>query len=350
MTSVSILPAFAGTWFSTSRFAYFGGDVLSWGSQQLDGLLVAGPKDAIIGEDPWIQMMVKDWNCYMTNFSTVQIDSNGKDYYAAGTWEIQKGTIVRTNNASDLLPYMTGMGIARVAILTWQENISDIEEVLTDQLKITDVTVIYFTDTNHTDWGFGKIADETGKFPPGYLLWVDGLTLGNYTGPLVNGHKPGEGYFDSLIFIEFGGVCWEGKYQGSQPGMFDTRIEANLPSVTSYVPGDVYVTGNWTNFAVDMEGLGTLLGKVSAGNVKYGSVEYSWSSSSPHNSTRRDPDPRADVNGDHNVNIIDLAQVARAFGATKDTERYDPRADINSDAVINILDIAVVAKNFGNTF
>jgi hypothetical protein len=80
---------------------------------------------------------------------------------------------------------------------------------------------------------------------------------------------------------------------------------------------------------------------------------FSWSQ--PTNTTGSSgsgsgPDPRADVNGDYMINIVDIAWIARAFGATKGSELYESRADINSDSVINIIDIGIVASNFGRTF
>lgn len=56
------------------------------------------------------------------------------------------------------------------------------------------------------------------------------------------------------------------------------------------------------------------------------------------------------MNGDYMINIVDIAWIARAFGATKGSELYESRADINSDSVINIIDIGIVASNFGRTF
>ena len=44
----------------------------------------------------------------------------------------------------------------------------------------------------------------------------------------------------------------------------------------------------------------------------------------------------ADVNGDGNVNILDLVQVANNFG------KSDP--DLNNDGVVNILDLVFVAE------
>jgi hypothetical protein len=54
-----------------------------------------------------------------------------------------------------------------------------------------------------------------------------------------------------------------------------------------------------------------------------------------------------DVNGDGQVNILDIAQVAVAFGTKPGYSKWDPNADINNDNEINILDISTVAIHFG---
>lgn len=60
----------------------------------------------------------------------------------------------------------------------------------------------------------------------------------------------------------------------------------------------------------------------------------------------------ADINYDGQVNIIDVAMVARAFSSEFGPpihSRWQFRADVNNDRVINIIDITVVAKWFTRT-
>ncbi len=60
----------------------------------------------------------------------------------------------------------------------------------------------------------------------------------------------------------------------------------------------------------------------------------------------------ADVNYDGDVNIIDLATVAMAFGSAygpPTDPRWNFRADTNNDRTVNIIDIAIAAKQFGKT-
>lgn len=57
-----------------------------------------------------------------------------------------------------------------------------------------------------------------------------------------------------------------------------------------------------------------------------------------------------DLNGDHKVNIKDVALVASAFGSYPGHERWNQIADINRDNKVNIRDIVFVAANYGNTY
>lgn len=59
------------------------------------------------------------------------------------------------------------------------------------------------------------------------------------------------------------------------------------------------------------------------------------------------PDP--DVNGDGTVDILDLAIVASLYGMSKGNPRYDAEADLDQNDEINISDLAIVARNFGQT-
>ena len=50
-----------------------------------------------------------------------------------------------------------------------------------------------------------------------------------------------------------------------------------------------------------------------------------------------------DINGDHIVDIVDVATVALAYSAKVGDPRYDPRLDLNGDGKIDISDVAAVA-------
>lgn len=57
-----------------------------------------------------------------------------------------------------------------------------------------------------------------------------------------------------------------------------------------------------------------------------------------------------DLNGDWQVNIVDLSIVARAFGSAVGDAEWNQSADFNRDDVINIVDVALAAKAFGTQY
>jgi subtilase family serine protease len=54
-----------------------------------------------------------------------------------------------------------------------------------------------------------------------------------------------------------------------------------------------------------------------------------------------------DLNADGEVNILDIAIVARAYGTKPGDPKWNPIADQNNDGIINIIDIATVARDYG---
>ena len=57
-----------------------------------------------------------------------------------------------------------------------------------------------------------------------------------------------------------------------------------------------------------------------------------------------------DLNGDGQINIIDVSMVARAFGTMPGDPDWKSICDVNNDNVINILDIYLIAKAFGENY
>jgi hypothetical protein len=92
------------------------------------------------------------------------------------------------------------------------------------------------------------------------------------------------------------------------------------------------------NFTLDIQGL--------TGTIKGNVIFYQTRFADPGD---RDI-PTCDFNQDHVVNISDISQVAKAFGATLGTPKYDPDADANQDFRINIVDLAVAAQQFGQEY
>lgn len=56
-----------------------------------------------------------------------------------------------------------------------------------------------------------------------------------------------------------------------------------------------------------------------------------------------------DVNGDGNVNIIDVAMVAYAYRATPGSPLWNPNADFDNDGIIDIIDLSITFYNYGDT-
>ncbi len=56
-----------------------------------------------------------------------------------------------------------------------------------------------------------------------------------------------------------------------------------------------------------------------------------------------------DINGDGEVDILDLAIVGNACGTVEGQPGYNPIADINKDGRVDIRDLAVVGRNYGAT-
>jgi hypothetical protein len=54
-----------------------------------------------------------------------------------------------------------------------------------------------------------------------------------------------------------------------------------------------------------------------------------------------------DVTGDFKVDIIDIATIARAYGAYPGHPKWNPNADLDDNNKIDIIDIAKAAKNYG---
>lgn len=58
---------------------------------------------------------------------------------------------------------------------------------------------------------------------------------------------------------------------------------------------------------------------------------------------------RGDLDGSGRTDGLDLVQLALAFGARSDEERYDPDADINGDGIVNGFDLDLLIELFGES-
>jgi hypothetical protein len=57
-----------------------------------------------------------------------------------------------------------------------------------------------------------------------------------------------------------------------------------------------------------------------------------------------------DTNGDKKVNILDVAEGAKAFGSYIGHRRWNPNIDLDNDGRISVIDMVLVAMNFGRAF
>jgi len=54
-----------------------------------------------------------------------------------------------------------------------------------------------------------------------------------------------------------------------------------------------------------------------------------------------------DVNGDGEVNILDIIQWSNAFGTASGDPGFDAAADVNEDAVIDVFDAVAISLHYG---
>lgn len=59
------------------------------------------------------------------------------------------------------------------------------------------------------------------------------------------------------------------------------------------------------------------------------------------------PPSEGDIVDDDVVDILDVLELAAAFGSTPTSSNWNPVADIDGNNIVNILDGAVIGTNFG---
>lgn len=126
---------------------------------------------------------------------------------------------------------------------------------------------------------------------------------------------------------------------GIEPGNYTLIIEL----LVDHGEGILSVTGNWTDFAVDIidRQIELIKGKVTFHAVEFREI------------------PIGDVSGpypeigipDREVNIWDLVHTAKAYGSTPSyTSNYYFSFDFNFDFVIDIYDLTTIAVNIGESY
>ncbi|HEY4674529.1 MAG TPA: hypothetical protein VIH48_00580 [Candidatus Bathyarchaeia archaeon] len=326
-SSAMIRASVAQPWFNESNYAYFIGKVSSWSAEWVDepysGVIDTYPNallnDSRMGDEPDVtaSFVVRPQNhsslevtgaflCRMDNISMIRFDYDEKDFYMSGTWSILKRLYIYAENISQIKPFITGLNIPNVAVVTDiadSPNATRLKDFLATELSTSNVKVFY------NIMGAGCDSD--------YILTVDGVEVGK---------------FDMIIFYT---PVWGSSDWTQLPISEIVHVEL-LDAEKSYGPGELYVTGNWTNFAGYIEGIGMFSGEILASAVKY----------TPDKLTA----PMTDVDHNRVIDIIDITEVACVFGSTIGSPTYDPDCDLNSDGIIDIVDLTAVAVNFDKTF
>jgi len=306
---------FAEPWFSESRYGYFIGEINSWDEQWATGIVCVAPENTSVhafGDDPHVVINFDNihpgsaeftgyskqvmFYSSMVNFSMIELNYNKMDLYIEGTLKISANVLMCTQNVTEVADLIAELNIVDIAIITPEANIADITDFAT-ALDI-DLTVFYITEENKTN--------------------VRGSSSNGGSYIIIGDQEFGP--FDADIYYE------------------EPMFQVNVPRQSlNPALGQLYVTGNWTDFVVEINGFGALSGEV----LDY-VVEYE-----PESSVSV---ARTDLNHNRKIDINDIAVVAHAYGSTPGSPRYDPNLDFNSDSIINITDLAIVARNFGKTF
>ena len=134
------------------------------------------------------------------------------------------------------------------------------------------------------------------------------------------------GYVFSVAFSPDGNTLASGSYNGTVR-LWDANTGQHKATLTGH-------TGRVNSVSFSPDG-NTLASGSSDGTV----LLWEITPSAP----TEPPQPKADVNGDNVVNILDLVLVGSNFGKTGQND-----ADINGDGVVNIVDLVLVAGALGN--
>lgn len=344
IASTLVQTGFAEPLFSSSRYAYFFGDVDSWDRDPSvrSGMVCVAPVNSVLGDDPeaWLlfdstasgivipanstecYLQSTEVDCSISSFSTVQLDYDGKDFYGAGVWEITETVFLCNANVTNIQHYVNGFRMTSMILCVSTNTGSEafIKGILAfaGEQNIDDLTA-YVAGQDLTDpfEVAGEVAARAAE-----------ANIANVTI-----------YIHGVNLTDSWDISWSdilAEYDGTIDGKGEPRasfvwIRHQEPDS----PGELYVIGNWTDFTANIKGLGVVTGKV---------TDHAAKNEEP---TVPKINVKVDINHDGTINILDVAAVASVFGCTKDTQNYDPLVDINSDYVINTLDLSAVAIDYG---
>ena len=132
-----------------------------------------------------------------------------------------------------------------------------------------------------------------------------------------------------------------------QGGTIDNAA-GSITGISAERQGDQGVSGTGTLLQVEFKAISSGETKVTLQNLQF-NASAGWSVVvEPYeiSLTVGEQVVAGDVNGDGQVNILDLVFVAQKLGQSVPA---DSPADVNRDGVVNILDLVEVARHFGNT-
>jgi hypothetical protein len=116
---------------------------------------------------------------------------------------------------------------------------------------------------------------------------------------------------------------------GTALGPGQLNATANVPGVFSYIPpgGTVLPLGLGQTLSVTF--------------IPSDTVDYTSGVAAVAINVKALP---GDLNSDGSVGCDDLAIVKASFGKTKGQAGFDPRADVNGDGIVNVIDLSTVAR------
>lgn len=108
------------------------------------------------------------------------------------------------------------------------------------------------------------------------------------------------------------------------------------------VPGELFVTGNWSDFTINIEGFDALTGAVIFHVEKPVPI--------PPGDVTCDPSYGTPGIPDCSVDIWDLVHVAKAYDSMPGMANYDFSLDFNLDFIIDIYDLTTIAVSIGISY
>ena len=132
-----------------------------------------------------------------------------------------------------------------------------------------------------------------------------------------------------------------------QGGSIDNAA-GSITGISAERQGDAGVSGAGTLLQVEFKAKASGGTKLTLQNLQFDDISGANVSVESHEITLTVEEQvvAGDVNGDGQVNILDLVFVAQQLGQSVPA---NSPADVNRDSVVNILDLVEVARHFGNT-